>query len=698
MRSKVTVVLLFLNVALFCYIYFYDMPGIREKTTREARRRVFGPEVATIQALTRKDRTGAVVQLEKRPDAWWLTAPYEWPADANAMASLLNSLELLEHETSFPVADLAANGMSLANYGLADPALTLTFTSGGRDYTLLIGDVTEIRNNLYLLSTDGTRIHVVSRSLAESIGLPLETLRAASIFSVPVFEVRSLNVQTAAPANLKVRLRRDASGRWAFEAPINARASKSGVEVTINAVNALTARSFVEPRETDLARAGLNSPSLQVTLEGNARRETLLLGNPTGATVPREGSPTRDTEYFAKIEDKAVVFTTAVPKELLDVLRAAQEDLRDPRVLDFDPATVTAVTIAAPGQPELALQKLEGEQGWQAVVRVAGAAPQTIAADPGVVTTLLQKVAQLSAHEARPGAPKFLSDAPSDADKENWGFNRPERTVTLNLNTGGGPLGKEPSTLTLEIGVSPDRPGEAFARASNAPFVYQVLPDILDDTPVAIRHYRVRTLRELPETARITGIKLTTLPAGTSVFNLQNDVAITPESLATAVLNPGAPGTAPAAGAPAATPIPEKARKLLVALLGQLRTLRAKAFTSDTFNPERAETPAGPQPWKYQLEVVTAFAAGNAPAQNTTLTLFFTERIGGRTMLAGTADFGGVVFEVTQEMLDTIFGLTYTEDPGQPVPSAAQPPAEAPKTTPAPPPETPDAKSAAPNK
>jgi hypothetical protein len=710
MRSKVTVVLLFLNVVLFCYIYFYDMPRIRQETTREARRRVFGPEVATIESLVRKDRTGETVRIEKRTDAWWLTAPHEWPADRNAIAGLLNSLELLEHETSFSVAGLAAGGRSLADYGLADPALTLTFTSAGRDYTVQIGDVTEVRNNLYLLSTDGTRIHVVGRSFAEAIGLPLQTLRSPSIFSVPVFEVRSLNVQTnTTTASLKVRLRRDAASRWAFEAPINARASKSSVEVAINAVNALTARTFLEPRDTDLERAGLNAPSLLVTLEGNARRETLLLGNATGATVPREGSTKADVEYYAKVEDKPVVFTTAVPKELLDVLRAAQEELRDPRVLDFDPASVTGLTLVAPGQPELALQKLEGDQGWQAVVRVAGAAPQTTAADPGVVTTLLQKIAQLAAHEARPGSPKFLSDAPSDADKENWGFNRPERTITLNLNTGGGPLGKEPSTLTLEVGVSPDRPGEAFARASNAPFVYQVLPDILDDTPVTVRHYRVRTLRELPEAARITGIKLTTLPGNGHVFTLQNDSGITPESFAKGLINAGAPAADPAAGTPAPAPITEKARQLLTTLVGELRLLRARQFTTGVFTPDHADTPAGPQPWKHQLEVVTAFPAGNAPAQNTTLTLFFTERIGGRTMLAGTADFGGVVFEVTQEMLDTIFGLTYA-DPGPPAtpvnpptpapapPAAKDGDAEAPKTETTPAPATPEAKSQPPGK
>ena len=676
MRSKVTVVLLFLNVVLFAYIYFYDKPRIDEMKTLEARRRVYGPEVATIETLTRRNRAGETVKFEKRADAWWLTAPYEWPADRNAVAGISNTLQLLEHETSFAVAELAQSGRSLADYGLADPALTLQFTSAGKSYTTKIGDVTAVGNRLYILSPDGARIHVVNRSLVESIGLPLDTLRAPSIFSVPVFEVRSLNVQTAAPANLKVRLRRDNAARWAFEAPINARASKSAVEVTINAVNALTAKNFLEARDTDLERTGLNSPVLRVTLEGNARRETLLLGHPTGVAPlpgnPAErgvpgtntgpaaagnGAPPIETEYFAKIEDKAVVFSTVVPKPLLDVLRAAQEELRDPRVLDFEPATVTAFTLGAPGQPELSLQKLEGGQDWQAVVRVSGSAPQTTAADPAVVAELLRKIALLTAREARPGSPKFLSDAPAAIDLENWGFNRPEREITLNLSTGGGPLGKEPSTLTLQVGLSPDKPGEAFARVTNAPFVYQILPDILDDAPLAARHYRQRVLRDLPEAAHVTTLKLSALPAHEVVFTATNAVALTAESLATAKIS-------------------EKGRQVLATLLKQVRTLAAKSFTAGTFTPDHAETPSGPQPWKYQLDVTTNFPGGGGAAQNSTLTLFFTERLGGMTMFAGTADFGGVVFEVTQELLDAIFALTYAEkqDPGPAVPPAAPTP------------------------
>jgi len=670
MRSKVTVVLLFLNVVLFAYIWFYDKPLIDERRTLEARRRVLGPEAATIDSFTRSSRTGETVTIGKRVDSWWLTAPYEWPADPNAVAGIINTLQLLEHETSFPVAELAASGRSLADYGLADPALTLQFTSAGRNFTLKIGDVTAVGNRLYLLSPDGTRIHVVNRSLAESIGLPLDTLRAPTIFSVPVFEVRSLNMQTAAPANLKVRLRRDAAGRWAFEAPINARASKSAVEVTINAVNALVAKNFLAPRDTDLERVGLNAPSFRLTLEGNARRETLLLGNPTAAPTP---TPAGDTgaasiEYYAKMEDQAVVFTTAMPQPLLAVLRAAQEELRDPRVLDFDPAAVTSFTIGAPGQPELTVQKLEGGQGWQVVARENDQVPRPIAADPGIVAGLLRKLAELSAREARPGSPKYLSDAPAATDLENWGFNRPERVITLNLGHGGGPAGKDAYTLTLEVGVSPDKPGEAFARVTNAPFVYQILPDILEAAPPLARHYRLRLLRQLPKEARLTSLKLTTLPDHALVAEAANETALTPESLATAKTS-------------------DAARKVLVGLLVQLTTLQARAFTAGAFTPDHADTPLGPQPWKHALEVTTVFPGGSGPAQTSTLTLLLTERLGGTTMFAGTADFGGVVFEVTPEMLDAIFTLTYAaqHDPGPPAPAKdAAAPAETPKAEPPP--------------
>ncbi|MBI2517432.1 MAG: DUF4340 domain-containing protein [Opitutae bacterium] len=659
MRTKVTLVLVFLNVVLFYYIFHYEAKWKAERAQFEARRRVLGPEAAALDSFTRSGKSSPAVRAEKRGESWWLTRPYDWPANANAVSRILSELQLLEHETSFAVADLPKSGQTLADYGLADPAFTFAFTSAGKTYELKIGDDTKIGNRLYVLSPDGKRIHVVGRSIIDSVGLALDQLRSESIFTVPVFEVRSLGLQTAAPANLKVRLRREGA-RWAFETPILARANKGEVDNTVNALNALLAKKFYDPADPKLEKAGLDAPTLRITLEGNARRETLLLA----AASPDGG-------YFAKIEDKSAVFNVAVPADLLERLRNAQETLRDKRILDFEAKAVTALTLVAPGQPEFSLQRLEGATGggsWQLVTRsAAGQAPQTLPADSAVVQDLLQRLELFAAQ-------KFLSDAPSAADLENYGFNRPERELTLNLNTGGGPRGTDASTLTLQIGIKPDERAAAYARVANAPFVYQVDPEVLEMTPVLARHFRQRLLRELPEGAHITGLKLSEIASSAIVFEAANPVALTPESLAQAKLT-------------------DKGRQILTTILAEMRRLRAQRFVADAFNPDHAESGGASQPWKYRLDVTLALTGGTGAATSSTSTLLLTDRLGGTTQLAGTAEFGGVTFEITQELLDALFAATYAEkhDPGAPAKPAAEPadkPKPAPEAPPAPP-ETP---------
>lgn len=647
MRSKVTVVLLFLNVILFYYIFQYEQKWRAERAQLESRRRVLGAEAASIERFTRVSAAAPTLQAEKRNDNWWLTQPIEWPANPNAISRVLNELQFLQHETSFAVADLAKGGQSLADYGLENPALTFTFASGGLDYVLKVGDRTEIGNRLYVLSPDGTRIHVVNRGLADSLGLPLEQLRADSIFTVPVFEVRSLALQTAPPANLKIRLRRDGP-RWSFETPILARANKNAVEVAINALNGLEAKRFLEPRDADAARTGLDAPQLRVTLEGNARRETLLLGTGTGTAfpAPASGAPGEQlVELFAKIEDKPAVFVVHMPAALLEGLRSAQETLRDARILDFEPSTVTAVTLAAPNRPELNLQRLDSPQdaeAWQLVVRSgSGQAPQTLPADAAIVRDLLQRLQQLT-------ATRFLSDAPSAADLESFGFNRPEREFTLNLSTGGGLRANEASVQTLQIGARPGDRTVAYARLANAPFVYQIEPDLLEDVPVTARNFRQRLLRELPEGTLITGLKLTDLSTNAALLDK----------------------AAPADGVLTAEQIgqgePEARRAALTNLLVRLRGLRAKNFHSENFDPAGVDYQGSTVPWRYRLDVSLTLTGGSS--QSVTSTLLLTERLGGTTQLGGSEEFGGVTFELTQELIDTLFALTYTpaNDPGPP--------------------------------
>jgi len=626
MRSKVTLVLLFLNVALFFFIFYFERDWRIERASLEARRRVLGPEASDIRSLeVAAPAPGPSYGLERRGDTWYLTKPVEWPANPNAVSRIINELQFLEHETSFSTRDLEKNGQKLADYGLDQPKLTVTFTSGepgapgtppARTTVLRIGDTTKVGNHLYLLSPDGERVHVVGRSLADSLAIPLDQLRSDVVFSIPVFEARSLSLQTAAPSGVRVRLHRDGS-RWSFETPVIARAGRNATELAINALDSLRVRSFV--LQPPSAAAPAAAPLLRVTLEGNNRHETLFVG------ATSEG----EQNYYAQLEDRHAVFTVTIPKALMDTLRNAPEELRDRHVLDFDANAVTSVALSAPNLPELDLQRFEsaaGAQGagWQVIRRGGGSpGPQVLPADSGAVQRLIEQLASLTAL-------KFQSDAPTNADLEDWGFNRPEREVTLTL------AGPTVAQETLQIGVPTNRENVAYARIAGSSSVYAVEPDILRETAATPLAWRERLLITIPASARITSLALANTADGSVVYSRRLADAETWDQ------------------ALAAEPAPRRAA--LGTILAQLRQLRAAAFVQDGF-PEKVFAAGEVRPWRYRLDATVSLPGGPGAGQVNTVTLWLAERTGASEQLAGSRDIGAV-FTIEQPLLDALWTLT----------------------------------------
>ncbi len=662
MRTKITLILLFLNVVLFAFIFYIEPHFQTEDSFNQAGGRVLGPEASNIVALEISARSPAQkIELKKDHDSWLLSQPPGWwPANLDAVHRILTELQTLRHETSFLVSDLARSGQTLADYGLDQPQLTLTFTAGGENaqadktYTLAIGANTAVGNNLYVLSPDRQRIHVVGRSLADSLTLPPDQLRDDRLFTIPVFEASALNVQTAGPP---VRIQR-AGDNWSFINPLIARASKAMTELAINDLDSLRVQSFVSARDAD-DRTGLDNPALRITLDGNNRRETLLLGSPVPSPASAAPADQPETSFFAKMEDKVPVFVVSFPNDLLTRLKDAQGRLRETHFLEFDPPDVTAITLRAPNYPDLVLQRLESATTardnavWQIVSRSA-AGPQTQPADSVVIQHLLENLSFLAAK-------KFVSDAPAAADLENWGFNRPEREIVLTLASGGAPAAVPNaghSTLTLQLGLGTD--AQVYARVSGAYSVYAVDPAILAATPVTPLAYRDRLLQELPAGAQIAGLKLTRLVDKTVLYE---------KAMAAPADNAAAFWAATLA---AETP---DRRRGVNDLLKSLSNLHAKNFVLDAFPP--SVTVAGEnRPWSYELDATIALAAaGSAPATTETMQLFFTERVGGATQLAGSPKLG-VVFEAEQPLLDAVFTLA------PPPPIAAPPPAATPGASP----------------
>jgi hypothetical protein len=313
----------------------------------------------------------------------------------------------------------------------------------------------------------------------------------------------------------------------------------------------------------------------------------------------------------------------------MDTLRNAADELRDRHVLDFDPNSVTSVALSAPNQPELALQRLEPaagshDAGWQIIRRgTGGQGPQTLPADSAAVQRLLSQLETLTAL-------KFQSDAPTAADLENWGFNKPEREIALTLAGGATPQ------ETLQIGLPTQRDNTAYARIAGSSSVYAVEPDILGETSASPLAWRERLLYSLPSTARITSLALVNTPDDSAIYTRKLADGETWESAL-------ASETAPR-------------KEALETVLTQLHTLRAAKFLEDGF-PEKVFAAGEMRAWRYRLEATISLPGGAGAGQVTTMTIWFAERTGGAEQLAGSKDFGAV-FAIEQPFLDALWTLT----------------------------------------
>jgi hypothetical protein len=634
MRTKVTLFLVFLNVALFFYIFKFERNWQIERDRVERGLLVLGASAANLQSIQITGPALAVpVELRKpATEGWLLTKPIEWPANPFAVNSLLTALERLEHETSFSAAesDLAKNRVTLATYGLAEPRLTMTFStneSGAGALSLQIGAATPDGKRLYVLSPDRKWIHVVSNRLAEVLAKPADQLRSDALFSIGATEVKALNIRTAATQTN--RIERDAANRWQFLSPIRTRANDQATLRAVSGLANLRVKSFPPPPPADALTV-----TLRVTLQGNNRTEILNLGAPVArpASTPEAAG---DTEYYATLETTrnnqpvtSAPFTVILPAGLESLLQKSTQELRERHLFaDLDARAVTAISLSGIGGGALTLQRLEAGAGalpsWHVVQGAGVAAANTPSADTAVIERLLARLIELEAVD-------FITEAPSSADLENWGFNQPERIIQLTLGAG------QPARR-LELGFDRDRQKlRARFAGGDSPTIHEIRPEIVDDATLRPLDYRNRLIRELPSGARPTRLRL---------VQASNQAVLLDQNLAD-----------PAAPVPAA----------VAELLRQLQSLRAESFVAEGTVGPTVRIDNADRPWAYRLEMDIALVAGVGATQTTTTTLLLSERTGGTVQFAGSEEFRAV-WRLPQALIDPLWRIiSAPTDPGAP--------------------------------
>jgi hypothetical protein len=619
MRFKFTIFLLALNAISFGLIVYLNHQASQTELSTGGLSGQIGRELIDadrIELHGREIETPRII--EREGSTWQLLEPMQWSANYFAINRILNQLQFLEEEASFPVDDIERNGQSLADYGLENPLLRIVIAQGEENISLSIGTLTEIGNNVYLLGPDEREIFVVNRQVIDGLLVELNDLRTREIFDIPVFEVDALGLQirsesTADGSSLKVRLARN-NGAWSFEAPLAAKADPTLVDNTINTLTTAKVGRFIETEQADLVLQGLKNPFMQVTIHGNKRRQTLIVGN---LDPDSQGAP----QYFAKLENNPAIFT--VLARPFDDLREAQEALRERNFMNFDPSKLSTINISENGR-KIRLQKLEtGENDWQVLESKGENKIQPYRADPAIMDSLLKDLSNLRASG-------FTADAPTASDNKGYGFNEPRRIVSLSFSEG--------DPLTLMLAHPEGREDVLYAKTNLADFIFKVerhatLRMIPLDTP----YYRNRLLDILPAAARISALKLTNLEKNEAIF----DYILGQENKSWDCL---------------IEEFDTKHGEQIRVLLGAIRRFEVKSYLIDSYAQAYPIDAEKSVPWLFQLSATIQLPGGETE-RTETREYVFTERLSGTVQVAGSKQYN-TIFEIPQPLIDALYELT----------------------------------------
>ena len=489
--ARSTLILIVANLLAF---------GLIWKSTRQhapisiAQNFLFSSDIAKIELVDQEKK----LNLEKKNGYWYVTTPYTWPANLWAVQRLLDEVRYIDAEKGFLTTEAKVGSGNLSVYGLEKPRWILKTTSEtGITVEVKIGENKDTRQT-FLLIPNGEKIIPLGDALAAALDAKPETYRIDKVFEINEFEARTISVRqknsesdALTTLTLEERTRvghRNQGPEWRFEAPFDhlADAERANKAIT-NLLNAKTITFFENPQE----ETGLAAPEWRIGVEGNSRRQVLLLGK------PKIGSA---SQRWAKLEENESVF-------LLDTQNLTEwfnprETLNSTRPTDFDYELATGFTLTSGGR-SITLHRLDsatGEARWEIPVAPGSTATQRREANATKTTEFLTALSQLRALR-QPGK--------SGDQAGPWLI--PANTITakplqkIDVEFGGdrvviffypAPENHPSSTLLVH------QKGSAFAAVCEVSLLKN------NHLNVAPQYWRSRIVTELTAGAKVSGLRL----------------------------------------------------------------------------------------------------------------------------------------------------------------------------------------------
>ena len=307
--------LLVVGAGLGAYVYFVESK--RDPSDADKKDKVFSIESDKIDELVVKSESGERTTLKKAGTEWKIVEPVAAESDGAAVSGLTSNLSTLEIQRV-----IDENPGDLAEYGLAEPRMEVTFKAGGQEHRLLIGRKTPPATDLYAKLGSSTRVFLIPSFVETTFNKSTFDLRDKTVLKVERDKIETLSITSPKRALQFAK----ADGEWKLTAPIKARADFTTVDGIVSRINTLQTKSIVAPEAASLKDYSLDTPEVTVQLGSGSSQATLLIGKGAGEGV-----------VYAKDQARPAVLTiesSLVGELTKEIGEYRQKDLFDGRAFN----------------------------------------------------------------------------------------------------------------------------------------------------------------------------------------------------------------------------------------------------------------------------------------------------------------------------------------------------------------------------
>jgi hypothetical protein len=395
---KSTLALLIVLAGLGGYIYFVDAK--RPAGGAEQKEKAFTVEADKLQEI-RVTSGGETSVLRKTDGTWKMAEPVETDADQTEVSSLTSNLATLEVNRV-----IDENASDLAQYGLATPAVEVTFKADGDvNGGIALGDKTPTSSDIYAARPGEKRVFLVSAFLESTFNKKPFDLRDKRILRFERDKADSLEV-TVGPT--RIALARNGS-EWNVQQPIQARGDYGAIEGLLTRLSSAPMTKLVESGPKELKQYGLAAPDVVLSIGTGSSKAVLAIAKE------------QNGEVHAQDRARNLVFT--IDPTLATDLRKGVDDYRDKDLFEFRPFNAVRLKITRGAETYEFLKGAgQGEGAAEKWQRLTASAPTDV--EGPKMDELLNKLSALRAQSFSGSTdstglkqPTLIADVSYEGDK-----------------------------------------------------------------------------------------------------------------------------------------------------------------------------------------------------------------------------------------------------------------------------------------